>query len=258
MIFVIFIILIIKIITKSCECYLGDAHLTKILFILAKYISSYIDFAVTLVGGAGAHEGNVFVNGKPVCGSEQRPENAMVICRFLKKDQNNLSLIYSFTRMLGYKRGTDNNGSLFGSINSTFGIGPVYCQGHETDIIKDCPHSAHTRNCAHHEALGVSCSSSKFPFTDGQYFDFFYCKIAVDCGTDIEENIEYSGNGGLLETLKNVPNQDTCAQNCANHKECRFWVFHKSGQFPNNCELKSSFSAAIIYDFTNSGVRPCP
>ena len=41
---------------------------------------------VTLVGGSGPHEGNIFVGGQPVCddGSEEHlMSNARVVCRFI-------------------------------------------------------------------------------------------------------------------------------------------------------------------------------
>merc|ERR1712172_371541 len=36
-----------------------------------------------LVGGAGPHEGNIMISGRPVCDHGQNPENAKVICRQL-------------------------------------------------------------------------------------------------------------------------------------------------------------------------------
>ena len=37
---------------------------------------------VKLVGGKGAHEGNIFVGGAPVCDDGFDADNALVVCRF--------------------------------------------------------------------------------------------------------------------------------------------------------------------------------
>ena len=37
---------------------------------------------VTLVGGSGPHEGNIFVGDNPVCDDHHDAENAHVVCRF--------------------------------------------------------------------------------------------------------------------------------------------------------------------------------
>ena len=56
---------------------------------------------VTLVGGSGPHEGNIMVNGQPVCddGSEaHRAATAGVVCRFLMLSNDALQLtILNFT-----------------------------------------------------------------------------------------------------------------------------------------------------------------
>ena len=38
-----------------------------------------------LVGGSGAHEGNILVGGLPVCDDGHNAKNALVVCRFAKK-----------------------------------------------------------------------------------------------------------------------------------------------------------------------------
>ena len=37
---------------------------------------------VTLVGGSGPHEGNIFVGEEPVCDDGHNAESALVVCRF--------------------------------------------------------------------------------------------------------------------------------------------------------------------------------
>ena len=38
---------------------------------------------LTLVGGSGPHEGNIHVDGLPVCDDHHNANNALVVCRFV-------------------------------------------------------------------------------------------------------------------------------------------------------------------------------
>merc|ERR1712172_23483 len=54
---------------------------------------------IELVGGAGPHEGNIMISGRPVCDHGRNPENARVVCR-----------------QLGYLGGDLTTGSQFGTV----------------------------------------------------------------------------------------------------------------------------------------------
>ena len=49
---------------------------------------------VTLIGGSGPHEGNIFVGEKPVCDDEHNAESALVVCRFANIEID-LTVLYS-------------------------------------------------------------------------------------------------------------------------------------------------------------------
>ena len=93
---------------------------------------------MTLTGGSSPSEGNVLVNGRPVCDDYWSDENAGVICK-----------------MLGYAGGVGVSGSYFGNIGSGFVMDDVVCTGSEASIL-ECWHQT-THNCAAREAAGVIC-----------------------------------------------------------------------------------------------------
>ena len=87
-------------------------------------------------------EGNVYVNGRPVCDDYWSQSDATVICK-----------------MLGFVGGTATVGSHFGPVISNYGMDDVLCVGSETDIA-DCPHAT-THNCLGHEGAGVRCMQGR-------------------------------------------------------------------------------------------------
>jgi len=100
-----------------------------------------------LRGGSGSHEGNIFLDGRPVCddgfsGEESGHENAIVVCR-----------------MLGFESGTFRRNSHFGKVPNNFIMDNVHCLGTEKDI-RDCPHDS-IDNCERDEGAGVICSGAK-------------------------------------------------------------------------------------------------
>merc|ERR1712172_187293 len=99
---------------------------------------------VELVGGAGPHEGNLMISGRPVCDHGQIPENAEVVCR-----------------QLGYLGGNLTTGSHFGTVpEDDFAMNDVHCNGTEGYIWR-CPHENsinRTINCTREEGMGVICS----------------------------------------------------------------------------------------------------
>jgi hypothetical protein len=94
---------------------------------------------VTLVGGSSVTEGNVYINGLPVCDDFWSQNDAIVICR-----------------MLGFVGGTPTVQSHFGTVRTNFGMDNVLCDGTETDIL-DCPHDT-SHNCGQDEGAGVTCT----------------------------------------------------------------------------------------------------
>jgi len=96
---------------------------------------------VKLIGGSGPHEGNIFVDGLPVCDDHHDAENALVVCR-----------------MLGYASGQHTIQSKFGSVPATFAMDDVKCLGNEASIL-DCPHLTQD-DCGVGEGAGVICRNS--------------------------------------------------------------------------------------------------
>merc|ERR1719507_2057628 len=99
---------------------------------------------VALVGGSRPQEGNIMVNGQPVCddGSEAyRAATARVVCRELGYDGASQHTTHSY----------------FGQVSNEFGMDEVQCTGNEASIF-DCPHQT-TDDCGRSEGLGVICST---------------------------------------------------------------------------------------------------
>ena len=107
---------------------------------------------MTLTGGSSQSEGNVLVNGRPVCDDYWSDENAGVICK-----------------MLGYAGGVGISGSYFGNIGSGFGMDDVVCTGSEATIM-ECWHQT-THNCAAREAAGGICEEDAATTTTPQPAD---------------------------------------------------------------------------------------
>ena len=97
---------------------------------------------VSLVGGSSVQEGNVYINGRPVCDDFWSQNDAIVICR-----------------MLGMVGGTPTVQSYFGMVRTNFGMDNVLCEGTERDIL-ECPHDT-SHNCGYNEGAGVKCTQGK-------------------------------------------------------------------------------------------------
>jgi len=93
---------------------------------------------VTLVGGSHPGEGNVIINGRPVCDDLWDKRDADVVCR-----------------MIGFVSGQAVTNSAFGQVELPFIMDDVQCEGHESDILA-C-HHASQHNCGVHEGAGVRC-----------------------------------------------------------------------------------------------------
>ena len=97
-------------------------------------------FLATLVGGSSENEGNVLINGQPICDDYWDTNDANVVCR-----------------MLGYPLGIATSDSEFGDVEENFIMDDVQCEGSEDNII-DCIHIAE-HNCDGSEGAGVRCLS---------------------------------------------------------------------------------------------------
>jgi len=102
-----------------------------------------------LVGGSGPHEGNILLNGQPICDdgyTSYGPQNAQVLCR-----------------MLGYATGIYTTNSQFGQVSDDFAMDEVECTGEE-EFIWQCTHQT-TDDCSGSEGFGVICSNDDFSTT---------------------------------------------------------------------------------------------
>jgi len=93
---------------------------------------------VTLQRGSRPGEGNVFINGQPVCDDAWDDTDAGVVCR-----------------QLGYSSGSSTTQSTYGSVPTNFIMDDVNCDGSETNIL-DCSHRAE-HDCRGSEGAGVIC-----------------------------------------------------------------------------------------------------
>jgi len=93
---------------------------------------------VALSGGPTIHEGNVMVDGRPVCDDEWGGVQANVVCR-----------------MLGYAWGYATMDSAYGRVENDFIMDDVKCSGNEASL-KQCGHSKR-HNCGGGEAAGAIC-----------------------------------------------------------------------------------------------------
>merc|ERR1712106_380323 len=109
---------------------------------------------IELKGGRVPGEGNVFVNGKPVCDDKWDKNDATVACR-----------------MLGYQHGRPTRKSRYGTVPSEFALDDVMCDGSEHSLF-DCDHSPHA-NCGKSEGAGVMCQGKK-SHDDHDYDDHDY------------------------------------------------------------------------------------
>merc|ERR1712243_228646 len=91
-----------------------------------------------LVGGPTAHEGNVLINGRPVCDDYWDNNDATVVCR-----------------MLGYGSGIAVQDAAYGPVEGKFLINNVDCKGTEANIHQCTKSNAH--KCHGPEGAGVIC-----------------------------------------------------------------------------------------------------
>ena len=94
---------------------------------------------VTLVGGSGAHEGNVYMDGLPVCDSNWDAKDGEIVCN----------------QLYFAKLGEIKTGSHFGVSTAGFVMGNTKCVGNERELI-DCPHEK-AELCGPNNVAGVVC-----------------------------------------------------------------------------------------------------
>jgi len=103
--------------------------------------------SVTLEGGSSSNEGNLFLNGQPVCDDHWDNNDAIVACR-----------------MLGFSSGVATSSSNFGSVSTNFIMDDVRCAGTELSLFQ-CTHST-SHNCGSTEGAGVRCSGTRMEGRD--------------------------------------------------------------------------------------------
>jgi len=96
---------------------------------------------VCIEGGRHPHEGNVIVDGKPVCDDNWGLEDAAVVCRYLG--------------FPGVEKATAE--SVFGTVSAEYSMDKVQCIGNETSL-SDCYHRKKDA-CYGNEGAGVVCAT---------------------------------------------------------------------------------------------------
>jgi len=143
------------------------------------------DVKVKLRGGENRKEGNVFVNGKPVCDDMWDEKDATVTCR-----------------MLGYKSGVPTTKSKFGRVPDDFILDDVMCEGTERSLF-DCNHQEKD-NCDRNEGAGVYCSN------DYKHDDDDHDEHDHDEHDHDELQIELKGGSSSLEGNVFVNGKPVC------------------------------------------------
>ena len=93
------------------------------------------------MGGSGPHEGNVHVDGMPVCHDGWNLKDAWVVCK-----QLGYQSVVKFT-------------NFFGPVANIFSMNFVDCTGFENSLF-DCPHENNYHSyCDPWDGAGVICSS---------------------------------------------------------------------------------------------------
>jgi len=116
-----------------------------------------------LVGGSSDNEGNVYLNGQPICDDNWDHNDANVVCR-----------------KLGYEVGLAVTFSRYGYVPVDFIMNDVDCDGDEYSIWV-CGYSTHVDDCFGYEGAGAICgySSSESWFVIGPVLIF--CIVGSVC-----------------------------------------------------------------------------
>jgi len=104
-------------------------------------VRCYTSTWITLQGGSSS-EGNVYVNGQPVCDDGWGTEEALVVCR-----------------QLGYTAASYTQGSAYGYVSDNFIMDDVVCRGSELYLLSCFSDGPNIENCGTGEGAGVICSN---------------------------------------------------------------------------------------------------
>ena len=113
---------------------------------------------IELHGGHIPSEGNVYVNGKPVCDDEWDEDDAAVACPNAWVITI-YKLVPNYLLTFSYSSGVSTTNSRFGPVPSMFIFDGVKCVGTEHSLY-DCPF-AMKGTCGSYEGAGVICSGRK-------------------------------------------------------------------------------------------------
>ena len=117
----------------TANCDIGEA---------AGVVCDTADYSLSLRGGGGPHEGNVYLGDRPVCDDQWDNDDSAVVCRQLG--------------YYGYVRTTTEN--YFGTVGTVdYAMDDVACRGTEHRLTF-CRHSK-TDDCGGREAAGVVCDT---------------------------------------------------------------------------------------------------
>jgi len=212
------------------------------------FSSKPFKFIASLDGGFEENEGNVMINGRPVCDDDWNDEAATVVCR-----------------MLGYLEGEATYESEFGDVDEDdFILDDVQCTGDEQDLM-DCEYLYNDHDCYGDEGAGVRCKGhgitdrkgttcmankneySAFSEPKQCVFPFKYNGIVYHGCTDFEWDALWcatktSANGGYIEgewgncdpeTCKGTTIEEKCMANANEYstfsesKQCVFPFIYK-------------------------------
>ena len=109
------------------------------------------------MGGNGTHEGNVYLDGMPICGYSWDIKDAWIVCK-----QLGFASVVEFT-----------TNSQFGRVNDLFRMRNVNCLGTER-LLANCPHTK-DGYCSSSRIAGVICSSEYI----GESLYFVYLNIVL-------------------------------------------------------------------------------
>jgi hypothetical protein len=99
------------------------------------------------------NEGNVFIDGQPVCDDGWGEAEANIACRC---SMSLSSRLQEFSRMLGFETGVATTESRFGVSSDDFAMDDLECRGDEETLF-DCTYNSHDDDCGQGEAAGVVC-----------------------------------------------------------------------------------------------------
>jgi len=127
-----------------------------------------LPMSLDLVGGSGPHEGNLMIEGRPVCDEYWNQEDANVLCR-----------------QLGYLHGQPTFESHFGEVNTSLGSDVEFqCRGNEEHLLI-CPFNFEPKCSISGKGAGVICTNDE--------------ESGAGSGPDFTQPLELVGGEGPYE-----------------------------------------------------------